>query len=196
MTSTLWPLLPYCIYPHLDTTVTVHTLIQYTKLICFSKQTVFCSPMSFIKVQNEFKYWDKWDTTGVFVSTEHWAKTDTIHRLTTTLATSKNVLFPGHNHLLTTSADDRSLAGTWAIIKVLGHQHQWLSPGNRTFFRWIVWWLAGGYWLFCAVEVRKSTESMHLLEPARNKQKQILHPEWNKTRGSPEQNPTGIALKW
>ena len=39
------------------------------------------------------------------------------------LATAKNVLFPGHNHLLTTGADDPSLAGAWAIIKVLGHQH-------------------------------------------------------------------------
>ena len=34
------------------------------------------------------------------------------------LATSKNVLFPGHNHLLTTGTDDPSLAGTRAIIKV------------------------------------------------------------------------------
>ena len=51
------------------------------------------------------------------------------------LATSKNVLFPGHNHLLTISTDDPSLlittlAGARAIIKVLGHQY---------------WWLAGGY---------------------------------------------------
>ena len=30
----------------------------------------------------------------------------TIHQVTTMLATSKNVLFPGHNHLLTTVADD------------------------------------------------------------------------------------------
>ena len=30
----------------------------------------------------------------------------TIHQVTTMLSTSKNVLFPGHNHLLTTSADD------------------------------------------------------------------------------------------
>ena len=44
------------------------------------------------------------------------------------LDTSKNVLFPGHNHLLTTGTDDPSLAGTRAIIKVLSHQ-----------------WLAGGY---------------------------------------------------
>ena len=38
------------------------------------------------------------------------------------LSTSKNVLFPGHNHLLTTGADEPSLAGAWAIIKVSNHQ--------------------------------------------------------------------------
>ena len=38
-----------------------------------------------------------------------WAKKATIHQLTTMLATSKNVLFPGHNHLLTTSADGPTL---------------------------------------------------------------------------------------
>ena len=37
-----------------------------------------------------------------------WQK-NTIHQVTSMLATSKNVLFPGHNHLLTTSADDPSL---------------------------------------------------------------------------------------
>ena len=31
------------------------------------------------------------------------------YQVTTMLATSKNVLFPGPNHLLTTSADDPSL---------------------------------------------------------------------------------------
>ena len=40
------------------------------------------------------------------------------------LATSKNVLFPDHYHLLTTGA------GTQAIVRVLGYQY---------------WWLAGGY---------------------------------------------------
>ena len=40
-------------------------------------------------------------------------KEATIHQVTTMLATSKNVLFPGHNHLLTTGTDDLSL---------------WLSP--------------------------------------------------------------------
>ena len=46
------------------------------------------------------------------------------------LATSKKVLFPGHNHLLTTGTDDPSLTVTRAIIEVKGHQY---------------WWLAGGY---------------------------------------------------
>ena len=34
---------------------------------------------------------------------------NTIHQVTTMLATSENVLFPGHNHLLTTGADDLTL---------------------------------------------------------------------------------------
>ena len=36
-------------------------------------------------------------------------KNATIHQLTTMLSTSKTVLFPGHNHLLTTGADDPTL---------------------------------------------------------------------------------------
>ena len=45
------------------------------------------------------------------------------------LATSKNALFPGHSHLQTTSTDNVSLAGAWVIIKMSGHQHQWLADG-------------------------------------------------------------------
>ena len=39
------------------------------------------------------------------------------------LSTSENVLFPGHNHMITTGihTDDPSLAGAQAIIKVLRH---------------------------------------------------------------------------
>ena len=37
-----------------------------------------------------------------------------IHKVTTMLATSKNVLFPGHNHLLTTGTDDLTLIITRA----------------------------------------------------------------------------------
>ena len=43
----------------------------------------------------------------------------TIHQVTIMLTTSKNVLFPGHNHLLTTGTDDPPLAGTRAIIKLM-----------------------------------------------------------------------------
>ena len=37
------------------------------------------------------------------------SKRATIHQVTTMLATSKNVPFPGHNHLLTTSTDGPTL---------------------------------------------------------------------------------------
>ena len=53
----------------------------------------------------------------------------TIQQVTIMLATSMNILFPGHNHLLTTSTDDPSLAGARAIIKVLGHQYRWVTGG-------------------------------------------------------------------
>ena len=52
-----------------------------------------------------------------------------IHQVTTMLATSKNVLFLGHNHLLITGTDDPSLAGARAIIRVSGHQYQWSAGG-------------------------------------------------------------------
>ena len=47
----------------------------------------------------------------------------TIHLVTTMLATSKTVLFPDHNHLLTTGTDDPLLAAAWVIIEVSGHQY-------------------------------------------------------------------------
>ena len=60
-------------------------------------------------------------------------KKATIHELTTILSTSKNVLFPGHNHLLTTGTDDQSLAGAQAIIEMSGYQHRWLAGGYDIF---------------------------------------------------------------
>ena len=61
-------------------------------------------------------------------------KNATIHQLITMLSTCKNVLFPGHNHLLTTSADGSTLIITkvsvTVIIKVSGHQPRWLTGGN------------------------------------------------------------------
>ena len=41
--------------------------------------------------------------------TNNTAQKATIHQVTTMIATSKNVLFPGHNHLLTTDTDDPTL---------------------------------------------------------------------------------------
>ena len=52
--------------------------------------------------------------------------------LCTMLATSKNVLFPGHNHLLTTGDDDAG--GARAIIKVKCHQDWWLAGGKNMAF--------------------------------------------------------------
>ena len=49
------------------------------------------------------------------------AQKGTIHQVTTMLTTSKNVLFPGHNHLLTTGAYDTSIAGALVTIKVSGN---------------------------------------------------------------------------
>ena len=63
-------------------------------------------------------------TTGITVQKA------TIHHVTTMLATSKNVLLPGHNQLLTLGTSDWSLIGAKVIIKVSGYQY---------------WWLAGGY---------------------------------------------------
>ena len=53
-------------------------------------------------------------------------KKGSIHQLTTMLSTSKNVLAPGHNHLLTTGADDLML---WLSPERQGHQPRWLAGG-------------------------------------------------------------------
>ena len=51
------------------------------------------------------------------------AQKATIHQVTTMLTTSKNVLYRGHNHPLTTGTDDPTL---------------WLSPEHQRAF-WTVW---------------------------------------------------------
>ena len=56
-------------------------------------------------------------------------KKATIHQLTTMLATYKNVLYPGHNHLLTTSTDDPTLWLSPECQQVKGHQYWWLASG-------------------------------------------------------------------
>ena len=54
-------------------------------------------------------------------------KNATIHQVTIMLVPSKNVLFPGSNHLLTTGADDSTL---WLLPQcplMKGHQHWWFA---------------------------------------------------------------------
>ena len=55
-------------------------------------------------------------------------------------ATSNNVIFPGHNHLLTTGHQPDTL-----IIKVKDHQYRWLADGYDLeighFQKWLAWWL-------------------------------------------------------
>ena len=78
---------------------------------------------------------------------ENTAQKPIIHQVTTMLASSKNVLFLGHNHLLIPGTDDPTLAGARAIIKVSGHQYRWLAGGYDLeigyFKKWIAWWLDG-----------------------------------------------------
>ena len=79
----------------------------------------------------------------------HCAKKATIHQVTTMLATSKNILFSGHNHLLTTGTDDPTL---WLSPK---DQYRWLAGRYDLeighFYKWLAWWLPVGLWLFCVV---------------------------------------------
>ena len=88
-----------------------------------------------------------------------------IHQVTTMLATSKNVLFPGPNHMLTTSADDPSLAGAQPIIKVSSAPvvSRCLGPGSRTFLKVagmvVTWWIVA----FCAVMVFSKVKARIIL---------------------------------
>ena len=86
--------------------------------------------------------WWKTSITGAVSS----RKKATIHQVTTMLATSKNVLFPGHYHLLTTGADDPSLWISPERQQVKGHQYcRWLWPGNKTVLEVasmvVTWWI-------------------------------------------------------
>ena len=53
----------------------------------------------------------------------------TIQQVITMLATSKVVLFPCHNHLLTTSRSTDDPSFDQLIIKVSIHQYRWLAGG-------------------------------------------------------------------
>ena len=91
----------------------------------------------------------------------------TIHQVTTMLATSKNVLFPGHNHLLTTGTDDPTLSLSPEGQRVQGHQYQWLAwclwPGNRKFLEVtsmvVTWWLVAFLWSDSKMHYDPQTDS-------------------------------------
>ena len=55
-------------------------------------------------------------------------KKATIHKVTTMLATPKNVLFPGHNHLLTTGTNDLKL---WLSLSHHFDYHPCWHSGNK-----------------------------------------------------------------
>ena len=85
-----------------------------------------------------------------FLSCPSSVKKATIYQVTTMLATSKNVQFPGHSHLLTTGTDDPSLAhwrsgDNQSVRSSEPVVSRWLWPGNRTFLEVasmiVSWWI-------------------------------------------------------
>ena len=67
-------------------------------------------PLTILWISLIIRQWSPWLCFHCF-AVICWAtlrKKATIHQVTTMLATSKNVLFPGHNHLLTIGTDDPS----------------------------------------------------------------------------------------
>ena len=94
-------------------------------------QCIFCSWSQSLQFCKQMWYFlilggGGWGLTMQAHPCTHWAIKATIHQLTTMQSTSKNVLFPGHNHRLTTGVDDTTLiiarAPARVIIKVSGHQ--------------------------------------------------------------------------
>ena len=78
----------------------------------------------------------------IMMSISFCKKKPTIHQLTTILSTSKNVLFPGHNHRCWWP--DTLIIGQ-APAKAAPVVSRWLWPGNRTFFEVdnmvVSWWI-------------------------------------------------------
>ena len=85
----------------------------------------------------------------------HCTKKASIHQVATMLATSKNVLFPGHNHRYwwpDTLIITRASASVGLSVPVVS---RWLWPGSRTFVEvasmmvtwWIVFVFAQWWWL-------------------------------------------------
>ena len=85
--------------------VCVCSLVQ-TKCRVWSPQNClfFCRSMLYSVEYNQITKSVQYAHTCMFERL-HWAKM-TIHKVITMLATSKNALYPGHSHLLTTGTDD------------------------------------------------------------------------------------------
>ena len=79
--------------------------------------------MELVEMSKNADFWQAIGASGH----ESLRKKGTIHQVTTMLATYRNVLFPGHNHLLTTGSDDP--VGARVIIKVSGHQYRSCAGG-------------------------------------------------------------------
>ena len=60
-----------------------------------------------------------WNNSDVPINHNTQRKKAIMHQVSTMLDASKNVLFPGHNHLLTIGTDDPSLIITWAGARVI-----------------------------------------------------------------------------
>ena len=92
-------------------------------------------------------------TCRITIAYDHYAKKATIHQVTTMLATSIKIPFPGNKHLLTIGADDPltliiTLTGARPIKNVRSSApvvSRWLWPGKRTFLEVVsmvvTWWI-------------------------------------------------------
>ena len=96
--------LPRGLFPHVLSFTTIQILVAS---ICPTHVAYIMNVMRVLGADNH---------TGMIIfpiSQDNWqvslGKKDTIQQVTSMLATSENVLFPDHNHLLTTSADDPAL---------------------------------------------------------------------------------------
>ena len=105
---TILYMLSHCIYCKHQ--LTANTCIHF---VCV--KTLISFPLWAVQILLSISWFlsDNWRTST--------AQKATIHQVTTMLATSKNSLCPGHNHLITTGADDPTL---------------WLSPEHQR-----GWWL-------------------------------------------------------
>ena len=78
------------------TNTTIEKTKQPTATIEINQITLFCIQKFFVHIYS--------------LCYARTCEKNTIHQVTTMLATSKNILFPDHNHLLTTGTDDLTLS--------------------------------------------------------------------------------------